>query len=77
MTASTETTSITDFGRDMWSYLTGKEARIDYSFKDMAIEVPRTTGADSERATWKINGTLSITTSDKDNGGGAAGKAGA
>ena len=63
------TSSFADFGRDMWSYLTGKEATIDYTFVDMSIEVPRTTGPDSDRATWKLNGTLRITTSDKDNRG--------
>ncbi|MEO6997100.1 MAG: hypothetical protein ABI112_03370 [Terracoccus sp.] len=70
---ATEPTSISDFGRDMWSYLTGKEAAIDYTFVDMAVEVPRTTGPDSEHATWKLNGTLRITTTDKDNRGAVKG----
>ena len=68
-TTSNAPTSFSDLGRDMWSYLTGKEATIDYTFVDMSIEVPRTTGPDSDRATWKLNGTLRITTSDKDNRG--------
>ena len=72
-TTSKDTTSFADFGRDMWSYLTGKEATIDYTFVDMSIEVPRTTGPDSDRATWKLNGTLRITTADKDNRGAANG----
>ncbi len=63
--------SIADFGREMWSYLTGKEATIDYTFVDMQVDVPKTTGADTEHATWKLNGTLRITTSDKDNAGAA------
>jgi hypothetical protein len=65
----TDATSFSDLGRDMWSYLTGKEATIDYTFVDMAVEVPRSTGPDSARATWKLNGTLRITTADKDNRG--------
>ena len=52
----------TDLGKEMWSYLTGKGAAIDYTFVDMAVEVPRDTGADAPRATWKLNGTLRITT---------------
>ena len=72
-TTSKDTTSFADLGRDMWSYLTGKEATIDYTFVDMSIEVPRTTGPDSDRATWKLNGTLRITTADKDNRGAANG----
>lgn len=54
----------TDLGARMWTFLTGREAAIHYSFEEMAIEVPRDTGADAPRATWKLNGTLTITTSD-------------
>ena len=54
----------TDLGKEMWAYLTGKGAVIDYSFVDMTVEVPRDTGPDAPRATWKLNGTLRITTSD-------------
>jgi hypothetical protein len=63
------TTDITEFGRELWDYLTGKGAVIEYSFDDMQVEVPRTTGADSPRATWKLDGTLRIRTSDKDSTG--------
>ena len=52
----------TDLGREMWSFLTGREAAINYRFIDMAVEVPRDTGADAPRATWKLNGTLQVTT---------------
>ncbi len=54
----------TDLGQRMWSFLTGREAAIHYSFEEMAIEVPRDTGANAPRATWKLNGTLTVTTSD-------------
>jgi hypothetical protein len=54
----------TDLGKEMWSYLTGKSAVINYSFIDMMVEVPRDVGPDAPRATWKLNGTLRITTSD-------------
>ncbi len=66
---ATESTTFSDLGRDMWSYLTGKEATIDYSFIDMTVEVPQSTGPDSERAMWKLNGTLRITTSDNEHRG--------
>ena len=56
----------TDLGKEMWSYLTGKGAAIDYTFVDMSVEVPRDTGASAPRATWKLNGTLRITTTDRD-----------
>ena len=48
----------------MWSFLTGREAAINYRFIDMAVEVPRDTGAEAPRATWKLNGTLQVTTQD-------------
>jgi len=63
---SDEVVDWTDLGQRMWSFLTGREAAIHYSFEDMAIEVPRDTGAIAPRATWKLNGTLTITTSDND-----------
>lgn len=53
-----------DLGKEMWSYLTGQGAAINYSFVDMAVEVPRDTGEDAPRATWKLNGTLRVTTED-------------
>jgi hypothetical protein len=64
---SGEATSIADFGKEMWSYLTGKGAAINYEFVDMLIEVPRDTGPNSPRAVWRLHGTLRITTTDDDN----------
>lgn len=68
---SKEVVDWTDLGKEMWSYLTGKGAVIDYTFVDMAVEVPRDIGADAPRATWKLTGTLRITTSDRDASGAA------
>ena len=59
-----ETTSFADLGKEMWAYLTGKGAAINYQFVDMTVEVPRETGADSPRAVWKLDGTLRITTTE-------------
>lgn len=53
-----------DLGKEMWSYLTGRGAAINYQFVDMHVEVPRDTGPDAARATWRLNGTLRITTSE-------------
>ncbi len=54
----------TDLGREMWSFLTGRQAEINYRFIDMAVEVPRDTGPDAARAVWKLDGTLQVTTRD-------------
>ena len=59
-----QVTSFADLGKEMWSYLTGKGAAINYEFVDMIVEVPRETGPQAPRATWRLNGTLRITTSE-------------
>ncbi len=59
----------TDLGQKMWDFLTGRQAAIHYRFEDMSVEVPRDTGADAPRATWKLDGTLTVTTSDSLNAG--------
>lgn len=59
-----QTTSFVDLGQQMWSYLTGKGAAINYQFVDMLVEVPRETGDGAPRATWRLHGTLRITTSE-------------
>ncbi|CUR55384.1 hypothetical protein NOCA2270019 [metagenome] len=55
-----------DLGQKMWSFLTGREAAINYRFIDMSIEVPRDTGAQAPRAVWKLDGTLQVTTRDNE-----------
>jgi hypothetical protein len=56
----------TDLGSRMWTFLTGREAAINYTFSDMTVEIPRDTGSDAPRATWRIDGTLTVTTNDND-----------
>ncbi|HEY9564156.1 MAG TPA: hypothetical protein VIR30_10340 [Nocardioides sp.] len=54
----------TDLGMRMWSFLTGREAAINYEFQEMVVEIPRDTGSNAPRATWRLNGTLRVTTDD-------------
>ncbi len=61
---SQQVTSFTDLGKEMWSYLTGKGAAINYEFVDMRVEIPQNTGAEAPRAVWMLNGSLKITTSE-------------
>ena len=63
-----------DLGQQLWSYLTGRGAVVNYSFMDMTVEVPRDIGPDAPRATWKFNGTLRVTTSDNESSPGSASK---
>jgi len=53
-----------DMGREMWSFLTGRQAEINYRFVDMTVEIPRDTGPEAPRAVWKFDGTLQVTTRD-------------
>lgn len=66
MTTDQQVVDWTDLGREMWSFLTGRDAAINYRFIDMAVEVPRDTGDQAPRATWKLNGTLQVTTRDSE-----------
>lgn len=58
-----------DLGRELWSYLTGRGAAVNYTMVDMKVEVPRDIGPDAPRATWKFDGTLRVTTSDDEAAG--------
>ena len=57
-------TTLVDLGMALYERLTGRGAAINYSFQDMEVEVPRDTGENAPRATWKLNGTLRITTDE-------------
>jgi hypothetical protein len=63
---SNEVVDWSDLGQRMWTFLTGREAAINYTFRDMTVEIPRDTGSQAPRATWKIDGTLTVTTNDSD-----------
>ena len=63
---SEEVVDWTDLGARMWTFLTGREAAINYTFRDMTVEIPRDTGSNAPRATWKVDGTLTVTTHDND-----------
>ncbi len=63
---TTEVVDWSDLGQRMWSFLTGREAAINYTFSDLTVEIPRDTGSQAPRATWKIDGTVTVTTSDND-----------
>lgn len=49
----------------MRDFLTGRQAEIRYHLDDVVVEVPRDTGPNSPRATWKFAGTIAVSTSDE------------
>ncbi|QZY30558.1 hypothetical protein [Nocardioides coralli] len=62
--SSNQVVDWTDLGREMWSFLTGRRAAINYQFVDMSVEIPRDTGPSAPRAVWKFDGTLRVSTDD-------------
>lgn len=53
-----------DLGAKLWNFLTGRQAAIHYEFDQVTVEVPRDTGANAPRAVWKVDGTVTVTTTD-------------
>ncbi|MDX1578579.1 MAG: hypothetical protein R3266_08840 [Gemmatimonadota bacterium] len=49
----------------LYDRLTGRNAEIRYDFDHMEVDVPGGTGEGAERARWRLNGTLRITTQDR------------
>lgn len=54
-----------DLAIGLYDRLTGRNAEITYEFKDMEIHVPSGTGTNAEHAKWKLNGTLTVHTRDR------------
>ncbi|MBC7462176.1 MAG: hypothetical protein H7287_12510 [Thermoleophilia bacterium] len=64
MSEDTQPTNWPELAEALYERLTGRNAEIAYNFDDFTLEVPRDTAPDSPRATWKMNGTLRVTTSE-------------
>ena len=46
----------------LYDLLTERNAEIAYKFENLEVTVPGSTAANAERATWKLNGAVRITT---------------
>ena len=66
MMAEKEATNWPDLAIGLYDRLTGRGTAINYELRDMMVEVPRDTGPNSPRATWRLNGTLRITTEESE-----------
>ena len=53
-----------DLAIGLYDRLTGRNAEITYQFQNMIIEVPSGTGTGANHASWKLDGTLKVTTSE-------------
>jgi hypothetical protein len=58
-----KTESWPDLAIGLYDKLTGRNARINYDFKEFIIGVPEKAGS-KEKTNWTLNGQLSITTSE-------------
>ena len=54
-----------DLAEGLYERLAGHGTTISYHFDEMSVEVPKATGGDAPRATWKLDGTLHISTSEQ------------
>jgi hypothetical protein len=61
---ASETTTWPDFAEGLYERLTGRGTTISYHLDDLVVEVPRATGGDAPRATWRLSGTIAISTAE-------------
>jgi hypothetical protein len=61
-----ETTTWPDLGIALYDRLTGRNAVIEYDFEDMNVYVPSHAGEDADHAHWRLDGTLTISTRERD-----------
>lgn len=64
MSQSTDTRNWPELAIGLYDRLTERNAEIAYQFEDMDIGIPSSTDAEAARATWKLNGTVRVTTRD-------------
>lgn len=49
----------------LYDRLTGRKAEIAYEFDDMHVQIPSGTGGNVEHAEWILNGTMKISTRER------------
>jgi hypothetical protein len=61
-----ETTNWPELAISLYDRLTGRGAEIVYEFEDMEVAVPSKVGEDADHAHWQVDGTVRITTQERD-----------
>jgi hypothetical protein len=61
-----ETTTWPELAIGLYDRLTGRGAEIEYTFEDMEVDVPSKTGEDAEHAHWRLDGTIRVTTRERE-----------
>jgi len=61
-----ETRTWPDLAISLYDRLTGRNAIIEYDFEDMEVDVPSKAGADADYARWRVDGTVTISTRERE-----------
>ncbi|MFC6862225.1 hypothetical protein ACFQGE_01975 [Halomicroarcula sp. GCM10025817] len=61
-----ETQTWPELAISLYDRLTGRNAEITYEFEDMEVDVPSKTGDDPEYAHWRVDGTLTVKTRERE-----------
>ena len=61
-----ETQTWPDLAISLYDRLTGRNAEITYDFEEMEVDVPSQAGSDADHARWRVDGTITVTTSEQD-----------
>jgi hypothetical protein len=61
-----ETTTWPELAIGLYDRLTGRGAEIVYEFEDMEVAVPSKVGEDADHAHWHLDGTIRITTNERE-----------
>jgi hypothetical protein len=61
-----ETTTWPELAIGLYDRLTGRDAEIIYEFEEMTVDVPSKVGDDADHAHWRLDGTVRVTTRERD-----------
>ncbi len=65
--SSADTQTWPELAIGLYDKLTGRNAEISYAFDDFQVNIPSSTSNQAEQATWRMNGTLRISTRNAEN----------
>lgn len=62
---ATSATTWPDLAAGLYDKLTGRGAEITYEFENFGVQVPSTSGPDTDHTPWVVNGSVRIRTRDQ------------
>ncbi|MFB6217650.1 MAG: hypothetical protein ABEH77_00475 [Halobacteriaceae archaeon] len=60
-----ETETWPELAMGLYERLTGRGATITYEFEEMTVEIPSKVGDDADHATWRLDGTIHVSTEEE------------